>query len=150
MAKLDLDAMAVMGRSYDEAREDYQYKTQAAKQKAEEAERIKAANTSGITPMEYNVLVKPTDVEEKTAGGIFIPQERLEKDEFGRINGTLVAVSAGAFTDHYYGWPEDAQRPKVGDSVLFSKYSATEVTGKDGGKYWLMKDRDIAGVMQDD
>ena len=107
-------------------------------------------NSSGIMPMEYNVLVQPKEVEEKTKGGLLLAPETLEKEEFGRINGTLVAVSAGAFTENYYGWPEDARKPQVGDHVFFSKYSATEIKGRDGATYWLMKDRDIAGVMADE
>jgi len=105
-------------------------------------------NSSGFTPVEYNVLVKPKAVEEKTAGGIIIPDSLKEREEFGRIEGDLVAVSPAAFTFNYEGWPEGAEVPKVGDRVVFSKYQATEITGTDGEKYWLMKDRSIAGVMK--
>lgn len=107
-------------------------------------------NQSGIRPMEYNVLVLPKEVEDKTAGGLFLPDEVKEKEEFGRMEGTLVAVSPMAFS--FDEWPAEleAQKPQVGQRVMFSKYQATEIMGRDGKKYWLMKDRSIAGVMSDE
>ncbi|MEY1555320.1 co-chaperone GroES [Yoonia sp. R2331] len=103
-------------------------------------------NSSGIKPMEYNVLVLPKEVETKTAGGIILPDDKLEKDEFARMEGVLVAVSPLAFT--YADWPDASDIPKVGQRVLFSRYQATEIRGADGGKYWLMKDKSIAGVFE--
>lgn len=105
-------------------------------------------NPSGIQPMEYNVLVKPKVVEEKTSGGLYIPEETKEREQFGQTEGTLVAASPAAFTYNYEGWPEGAALPEVGDAVFFSRYQATEVKGRDGEKYWLMKDKAIAGVMK--
>ena len=70
----------------------------------------------------------------------------VEKEEFGRMEGTLVGVSPMAFS--FAEWPDDAPKPKVGDRVLFSRYQATELTGRDGGKYWMMKDKSIMGVME--
>lgn len=104
-------------------------------------------NSSGITPVEYNVLVKPKAVEEKTAGGIYLPDDARERESFGQIEGELVAVSPAAFTYNYEGWPEGVALPKPGDRVIFSKYQAEEIKGKDGEKYWLMKDKSIIGVM---
>lgn len=97
--------------------------------------------------MEYNVLVSPKEVETKTKGGVILADETLEKEQFGRMEGTLVAVSPVAFD--FAEWPEGEEKPKPGDQVIFSKYNATEITGRDGAKYWLMKDRSIAGVMDD-
>lgn len=100
-------------------------------------------NTSGIHPSEYNVLVKPRPVDEKTAGGLLLPDSKKEKDEFARMDGTLLAVSPVAFS--YADFPEGTV-PQVGDQVIFSKYQATEITGSDGEKYWIMKDTAIAAV----
>ena len=105
-------------------------------------------NTSGIQPQEYNVLVLPTAVETKTKGGIILADETIEKEQFGRMEGTLVAVSPLAFS--FADWPDVSMQPQVGQKVLFSKYQATEITGRDGAKYWIMKDKSIAGVMTDD
>jgi len=108
---------------------------------------VSILNGSGIRPNHYNVLVMPKQVEEKTAGGLFIPEATKTKEEFGRIEGRLVAASPMAF--RWDDWPEDRgdEKPKVGDWVVFAKYNATELTGKDGLKYWLMKDESIIGVM---
>lgn len=105
-------------------------------------------NTSGINPVEYNVLVKPKAVEEKTAGGIFLPDSTKEREQFGQMEGELIAVSPAAFTYNYEGWPEGSAPPQVGEQVVFSKYQATEIKGADGETYWMMKDKSIAGVMK--
>lgn len=105
-------------------------------------------NNSGIMPTEYNVLVLPKEVESKTKGGIILADETLEKEKFGRMEGTLVGVSPLAF--NFDEWPEGARKPQVGDHVLFSKYNATEILGRDGRHYWMMKDRSIAGIMTDE
>lgn len=104
-------------------------------------------NTSGIIPVEYNVLVKPKMVEDQTSGGLYLPDSTKEREQFGQMEGDLIAVSPAAFTYNYEGWPDHSERPKAGDRVVFSKYQATEIKGHDGGKYWLMKDKAIAGVM---
>ena len=98
-------------------------------------------NTSGIRPMEYNVLVRPKEVEAQTSGGLFLPEDTIEKEQFGRMEGTLVATSPMAFS--FEDWPQDreGEKPMVGDTVVFSRYQATEITGKDAAKYWLMKDK---------
>ena len=105
-------------------------------------------NTSGIRPMEDNVLVLPSEVEAKTKGGIILADETIEKEQFGRMEGTLVAVSPLAFS--FADWPDAAEQPQVGQTVVFSRYQATEITGRDGRKYWLMKDQGIAGVIDDE
>lgn len=104
-------------------------------------------NESGIKPVEYNVLVKPKVVEEKTAGGVFLPDAAKDREQFGQMEGELIAVSPAAFTFNYEGWPEGSALPKPGDKVVFSRYQATEIKGHDGKAYWLMKDKAIAGVL---
>ena len=103
-------------------------------------------NTSGIRPMEYNVLVEPKEVEQKTKGGLILADQTREKEGFSRMEGVLVAVSPLAF--NFDTWPEGAEKPKPGDRVIFAKYNASEITGQDGKAYWLMKDKSIAGVLE--
>ena len=67
-------------------------------------------NPSGITPTEYKVLIDPIEVEEKTAGGIFIPDEIKDRDQFAQQKGRILATSPLAFT--YDEWPEGAERPE--------------------------------------
>jgi chaperonin GroES len=106
-------------------------------------------NSSGIMPVEYNVLVKPREVEEQTKGGLLIPDQMKEREQFAQQEGTLVAVSPGAFGFNYPEWPTDARKPQAGDAVLFAKYQATEVRGRDGVTYWMMKDGAIAALMEE-
>lgn len=102
------------------------------------------SNPSGINPTEYKVLISPKVVDEKTKGGIIIPDESKEREQFAQMEGTLVACSPLAFT--YDDW-KDASPPKAGDSVLFAKFSGAEVTGRDGKKYRLTNDKDVTAVL---
>ncbi len=106
------------------------------------------SNPSGINPVEYNVLVEPKAVEAVTKGGLHLPDEVVEKDSFARMEGVLIAVSPLAF--NFDDWPAESLKPQVGDRVMFSRYNGSEVKGRDGKTYWLMKDRSIAAVMADD
>jgi chaperonin GroES len=101
-------------------------------------------NPSGVYPTEYKVLIRPIEVDQKTKGGIIIPDETKERDQYAQMRGELVAVSPLAFT--YDDW-KDAKPPQVGDEVLFAKYAGAVVDGKDGKKYRLANDKDIAAVL---
>lgn len=103
-------------------------------------------NNSGIRPLEYNVLVLPHEVEEKTTGGLYIPQDTREKEQFGQMEGVIVAMSPLAF--NYDEYPAGYALPEVGSRVVFPRYQATEIKGRDGKNYWIMKDKSIAGVME--
>ena len=92
-------------------------------------------NTSGIYPSGFKVLVKPRQIEEKTAGGVILPDQKKEKDEYARMDGTLIEVSPAAFTFADFS---NGTAPKIGDDVIFSKYQAVEITGSDGDKYELL------------
>ncbi len=99
-------------------------------------------NESGLMPVEYKILIKPKEVEEKTEGGIFIPDSAKEKEEFARSEGVIVAVGAIAFTD-----PDWLDTPKVGDRVLFDKFAGSLVEGSDGAIYRLINDKEIGAVI---
>lgn len=101
-------------------------------------------NPSGIYPTEFNVLVKQKEVEETTKGGIIIPIEKVEKNKFAEMEGTLIAVSPLAFS--YERWPEEARKPAPGDKVIIAQYSGVRVKGKDGAEYLLTKDKDITAL----
>ena len=89
-------------------------------------------------PLHDRVLIKVLDSEEKTSGGIIIPDTAKEKPQEGEV----VAVGPGAINDGGKLTPMDV---KVGDIVLFGKWSGTEVK-IDGKEYSIMKDSDIMGV----
>lgn len=101
-------------------------------------------NPSGIYPIEFKALIKPKAVDEKSKGGIILPDETKDRDQFAQMEGTLVAASPLAFTyENAINW----DKPKVGDCVLFAKYAGAKVTGKDGVEYRLVNDKDIAAVL---
>ena len=89
-------------------------------------------------PLHDRVLIKVLDSEEKTTGGIIIPDTAKEKPQEGEV----VAVGPGAKSDDGKISPMDV---KVGDIVLFGKWSGTEVK-IDGIEYSIMKESDIMGI----
>lgn len=104
-------------------------------------------NQSGISPTEYNVLVKPEKVEEKTAGGVIMVDTTLDRKQAFETRGVLIAVSPLAFT--YETWPEGTRIPQVGDRVITTKAAGVVVKGEDGEDYRLLKDKDICAVVED-
>lgn len=107
---------------------------------------LRKPNLSGIYPTEYKVLILPKKVDEKTKGGIFIPDESRDRDQFAQMEGELVAISPLAFS--YDGWTgNEHAKPKPGDAVLFAKFAGAKVTGRDGVEYRLVNDKDIAAVL---
>ena len=90
-------------------------------------------------PLHDRVLVESLDSEEKTSGGIIIPDTAKEKPQEGKV----IAVGPGSKSDDGKIIPMDV---KVGDHVLFGKWSGTEVK-VDGKDYSIMKESDIMGVI---
>jgi chaperonin GroES len=90
-------------------------------------------------PLHDRVVVKRIEAEEKTAGGIIIPDTAKEKPQQGEI----IAVGPGGRDETGKLIPLDVQ---VGDRVLFGKWSGTEVK-LDGVEYLIMKESDIMGVL---
>ncbi len=89
-------------------------------------------------PLHDRVLIKVLDSEEKTSGGIIIPDTAKEKPQEGEV----VAIGPGAINESGKLTPMDV---KVGDVVLFGKWSGTEVK-IDGQEYSIMKESDIMGI----
>lgn len=90
-------------------------------------------------PLHDRVLVKRIESEEKTSGGIIIPDTAKEKP----IEGEVMAVGNGLRNESGQVLPLDV---KVGDRVLFGKWAGTEIK-VDGKDYLVMKESDIVGVM---
>ena len=89
-------------------------------------------------PLHDRVLIKVLDSEEKTSGGIIIPDTAKEKPQEGEV----VAVGPGAMNEAGKIATMDV---KIGDIVLFGKWSGTEVK-IDGKEYSIMKESDIMGI----
>ena len=94
----------------------------------------------GIRPLHVRVLVEPLTAEEKTAGGIIIPDTAQEKPQEGKI----VAVGNGAKGEDGKAQALDV---KKGDKVLYGKWSGTEVK-VDGKDLLIMKESDIMGIIE--
>jgi chaperonin GroES len=92
-----------------------------------------------IKPLEDRVIVKPSNAEEKTKGGIILPDTAKEKP----IEGIIVATGPGKMKDD--GNPI-SMHVKVGDKILYGKYSGTEVKIEDE-EYLIMRESDIFGVL---
>ncbi|NIP75108.1 MAG: co-chaperone GroES [Xanthomonadales bacterium] len=92
-----------------------------------------------FTPLHDRVLVRRVESEEKTAGGLIIPDTAKEKPQEGEV----VAVGEGARKDSGELIPMDV---KAGDRILFGKWSGTEVK-IDGEELLIMKESDILGII---
>ena len=90
-------------------------------------------------PLHDRVLIRRVEANEKTAGGIIIPDTVKEKPQEGEV----VAVGAGAKADDGKITPLDV---KAGDKILFGKWSGTEVK-IDGQGYLIVKESDLLGVV---
>lgn len=93
---------------------------------------------ASIKPLGDRVLVRPDVAEEKTASGIIIPDTAKEKPQ----RGTVVAVGAGKYEN---GTKIDMS-VKSGDTVLYGKYSGTELN-LDGEDFLIMRESDILGIV---
>ena len=91
-------------------------------------------------PLHDRVLVRRVKEEEKSKGGIIIPDTAKEKPQEGKV----IAVGAGAIGEDNERVPLDV---KKGDTILFGKWSGTEVT-VDGEELIIMKESDILGVIE--
>lgn len=88
-----------------------------------------------IKPLSDRVLITPAEAEEVTVGGIIIPDSAKEKP----LKGTVVAVGTGT--------TDEEMVVKVGDTVLYGKYSGTELE-VEGVKYLMMRQSDILAVLE--
>ena len=94
-----------------------------------------------IRPLQDRIIVKRVEEEEKTKGGIIIPDTAKEKP----LEGKVIAVGNGKVLEDGKVRPLDI---KAGDRVLFSKYAGTEVK-LDGVEHLIMREEDILGVIED-
>jgi chaperonin GroES len=87
-----------------------------------------------IQPLADRVLVEPAPAEQKTAGGLYIPDTAKEKPQKGKI----IAIGTGK--------KDEPLTVKVGDNVLYGKYAGTEIT-VDGVDYLIMRESDIVAII---
>ena len=92
------------------------------------------AKKLSITPLHDRVIVKPAAAEEKSAGGIIIPDTAKEKPQ----RGTVIAAGPGK--------KDEPVTVKSGDTVLYGKYAGTEIT-IEGAEYLIMRESDILAIV---
>jgi chaperonin GroES len=92
-----------------------------------------------IRPLQDRLLLRPSEGEDKTAGGIIIPDTAKEKPQ----EGTVIAAGKGKVRDDGKITPLDV---KVGDRVLYGKYSGSEVTVA-GEKHVILREEDVLAIL---
>lgn len=92
-----------------------------------------------LKPLADRIVIQPSAAEEKTAGGIILPDTVKEKP----VEGTVVAAGPGKVADD---GKVVKMEVKVGDKVLYGKYSGTEVA-IDGVEYLIMRESDVFGIL---
>jgi chaperonin GroES len=105
----------------------------------QEGTSLATATKLQLKPLADRVIVKKLEAEEKTSGGIVLPDTAKEKPQQGEI----LAIGPGKLDDKSTRQPMEV---KVGDKVLFAKYSGTEVK-IDGIEYLILAERDILAVV---
>lgn len=101
-------------------------------------------NESGLSPVEYNIVVRMDPVEEKTVGGIILPSSKTDRDELAADEGTIVAASPHAFS--YAEWG-DVKPPQVGDRILMAQFDG-RIWKRGGVTYRLIKDKSVIAVVE--
>ncbi|UOF81992.1 chaperonin 10 kd subunit [Caudoviricetes sp.] len=97
-------------------------------------------NKSGIHPVGWRILIKPLEVEQKTQSGIIISHGELtDREQMANTTGEVIEIGSESNT-----WA------KVGNRVVFGKFSGLMYVGKDEVKYRVINDDDIVAVLDDD
>lgn len=94
-----------------------------------------------IQPLGDRVVVKSLEAESETKGGIVLPDTAKEKPQEGKV----IAIGKGKILEN--GQLQKLE-VKVGDKILYGKYSGTEVTTKDGEEYLMMREDDILAILK--
>jgi len=121
-------------------------------------------NTSGIHPKGNRVLIKPDKLENKTEGGIIIPETERDRHQMGILTGVIVDMGADSFREENTevfrlmdGEMKLVERrvsgyeafAKEGDRICFARYAGQPMPGEDGEEYRLLNDLDITAVISD-
>jgi len=94
-----------------------------------------------IQPLADRIIVKPLEPREKTKGGIVLPDTAKEKPQEGEV----LAVGKGKVLDN---GNVQALELKVGNKVLYGKYSGTEITTSDGEELLIMREEDVLAIIK--
>jgi chaperonin GroES len=104
-------------------------------------------NTSGVEPLDMRVLVRPDPVEERTVGGIILPDQAIEQQKYATVKGTLIATGSNAWCEAKSA--RGFVAPVPGARVMIAKYGGVVLKGDDGEEYRMMNDEDVVGVLKE-
>jgi len=110
------------------------------KEQSKDEPRTRRPSMSNVKPLEDRILVKPAERETKTASGIFLPESSKERP----VQGKVVAVGPGRLLEN--GKRAD-MAVKKGDTIVYGKYSGTEVEIKDT-KHLILKESEVLGIVE--
>ena len=100
-----------------------------------------------VSPVEYKVLIKPERVEDKSEGGLFIPPNAREREQFSVDRGEIIAHGEGFFEKL------PGPVPQIGDKVIFNRYAGSLITIKNdkGARedHRLCNDKDICAIIEE-
>ena len=113
----------------------------AVKTKTKTKTKTKVKVKVKVSPLDDRVLVKPDEAEEKTSGGIYLPDAAREKP----IHGIVVGVGPGRLLDDGKRAPMSV---KVGDNVIYGKYAGSEVK-IDAEEHSILRETDILGILEE-
>jgi len=94
-----------------------------------------------VIPLEDRILVKPLEAEEKSKGGIILPDTAKEKPQEGKV----IAIGKGKLTEDGKVLPLEV---KVGDRILYSKYAGTEIK-IDGEEHLIIRQEDVLAIIKE-
>lgn len=112
-----------------------------------------AWNASGILPLDHRVLVFRDPVEEKTAGGLYLPPSEMDKQKHATTNATVIAVGGLAWSEAKHDaktFGVDAVFPEVGSRVKVGRYTGDNHKGVDGKEYTILNDTDVIALLTEE
>ena len=101
----------------------------------------------GITPVEYKVLILPDEVEDKSAGGMYLPDSVRDRQQYAMDRGKILAIGNGFFSDI------PGPVPQIGDKVIYNKYAGSMITIQINGarkECRLCNDKDICAIVKEE
>ena len=108
---------------------------------AQMLKKSRGINDTGIEPVEFRCVVRLDPVEEKTVGGIIIPDERRDRGQMAATDATLLAIGGNAFQD----W--NGRKPVAGDRVMISKYAGITREADPTDLIRVVNDKEILAVL---
>jgi len=98
-----------------------------------------------LEPTGHHVLIEPDKVDEKTKGGIYLPETARKQEQNATVTGVIIAVGKQA----WMGFGDSEPWAAVGDRVYFAKYGGVVITNE-GKDYRLVNDEDVVAIIKED